>query len=228
MKVQWGSFIVNGRGKIGDQVASENRYGTLLRAKVNPLDPASSYKTLMRGYFTTCSQAWRSLTQAQRNAWNLNSNLFSFMDCFATVRHLSGFNLYMSCNMVRKVTGRALITTPPTPKKIDPISVVSLLADYSAQQIVITLSGFITSSQVLMFYASLGQSAGIGRYYGSYYFLFGLDSYVSTARFMNAQYIARLGAVPAAGKKIFVKLVVMDRDTGLTSLAQYGNCIVVP
>jgi len=228
MKVQYGSFIVNGRGKIGAQVASENHYGSFLREKVIPADPASSYKTLMRGYFTTCSQAWRSLTEAQRKLWNRNTNLFTFQDCFASVRHLSGFNLYMSCNMMRKITGRTLLTVPPVPIKINPVSFVSCTADFSAQTMVITLGSNITSDQVLLFYATPGVSPGLGRYYGSYYFLFGLDSYSSLTRFINVPYIARLGAVPAAGKKIYFKLVVMDRNSGLTSLPQFGSTIVVP
>lgn len=228
MKTQFGAIIVNGRGKIGAEVASENHYGTFLRVKVTPLDPTSSYKTLMRGYFTSVSQSWRNLSESKRLLWNSATANFSFLDCFATVRHLSGFNLFMSCNMMRVITSRSIITVPPVPIKIPSISIVSVVADFSAATMILTLSANLQANQTLLIYSSLPVSPGVSRFYGTFYYLFAIDVYGSLSRFIHQQWTARLGIFPSVGSKLFFKVVVMDRLSGLTSLPSIISTIVAP
>lgn len=227
MKIELGAIVTNVRGSIGDQTASKNRFGNFMRARVIPFEGGSTYKSIMRGYFSTISGSWKLLTQDQRDQWNKNSLLFSFQDCFANLRHLSGFNLFVSCNMFRFITARSLIVLPPVPTRINPVSIISCVADFSTQTVTVTLSGNILASQTLMFYCSLGTSAGVSRYHGTYYYVYALDSYVGLTRSITAQFLARFSAVPAAGQKLFFKSVVFNRFSGLSSLPQYCSTIII-
>ena len=70
MKILWGALVVDGRRKIGGQVASKNRGGAYMRNKVTPVNPQTAAQTAIRNRLAGLSQAWRALTAAQRAAWN--------------------------------------------------------------------------------------------------------------------------------------------------------------
>lgn len=93
MKTKFGAIIVDGRGKIGGHVASKNRGGAYLRTKVTPANAQTSAQNQVRNLFTSLTQGWRGLTQAQRDAWNAAVLDYSRTDIFGDIRNPSGINL---------------------------------------------------------------------------------------------------------------------------------------
>ena len=226
MKANFGSIVVAGRGAIGEKVASRNAYGDFFRARVTPVDNPNAYKTTVRTYFKEASQAWRLLSQAQRDLWNRAVGDFLFTDVFANVKKPSGFNLFVSLCMNRRMSGRANLTTPPQPKNVHPVLITSLFADFSSRVINVTFSKNLNAGQALLVYATPAFSAGISSYYGRWGFIHVLDAYGSLTRSYSSLYIARFGAMPSAGFKIQFKVVTIDRATGLVSLPQTAVTIV--
>ena len=48
MKAKFGSFIVDGRGKVNGHVISKNRAGSYIRTKVTPVNPRSTAQLTQR------------------------------------------------------------------------------------------------------------------------------------------------------------------------------------
>lgn len=115
MKIKWGALMVDGRGKIGGHVASKNRSGAYLRTKVTPVNPQTSFQANVRSLFTSLSQGWRTLTSAQRLAWNNAVALFSTTDIFGDLKNPTGKNLYQKLNTNLSTASIAHIPTPPLP-----------------------------------------------------------------------------------------------------------------
>lgn len=113
MKIKFGALMVDGRGKIGGHVASKNRGGAYLRTKVTPVNPQTAAQSNVRGLFTSISQAWRTLTESARTAWNNAVSNFAKTDVFGDIKNPSGSNLYLKLNQNLALIGQPAITTPP-------------------------------------------------------------------------------------------------------------------
>lgn len=228
MKANYGSIVVAGRGAIGEKVASRNAYGDFFRARVTPIDNPNTFKTTVRTYFKEASQAWRNLTQAQRNLWNRAVGDFLFTDVFANVKKPSGFNLFVSLCMNRRMSGRTNLTTPPTPRYVKPVRIASIVSDFSGSILTLNLADFLGTNQCILIYATPPFSAGISSYYGRWGFIEFLNAYGIKERGMQAKYPARFGVFPPAGSKIQFKVVTMDTTSGIVSLPQVMSTIILP
>lgn len=116
MKIQWGMMMVDGRGKLGGQVASKNRAGAYVRTKVTPDNPQTHSQSVVRSIFSILSKKWsESLTDVQRKQWNTgaSSGEFAKTDVFGNSRNPSGFNLFVGMNSLQQATGGRQIITPP-------------------------------------------------------------------------------------------------------------------
>src|SRR5665647_1050979 len=122
MKTKFGAIIVDGRGKIGGHVASKNRGGSYLRTKVTPVNAQTVAQTGVRSLFATLSQAWKALTQAQRNAWNAAVGDYARTDIFGDIRNPSGANLYQKLNNILTQLGESVLTDPPLPSSTDAVT----------------------------------------------------------------------------------------------------------
>jgi hypothetical protein len=136
MKILWGALVVDGRNKIGGQVASKNRYGAYMRNKVTPVNPQTELQQNVRGRFGARASAWRGLTEPQRQSWIDAAPNFPILDIFGNSKILSGASLYQSLNLNLAQAGQAAITTAPSPVAIT--SLVSLAVEYSSGDINVT------------------------------------------------------------------------------------------
>jgi hypothetical protein len=112
MKILFGSLVVAGSGKIGGHVAAKNRGGAYLRTKISPINRKSSYQQAVKQNLIALSQAWRSLTVSQRDAWNAAVGDYVKTDIFGNLRNPSGFNVFVSCNANLINSGNTQITSP--------------------------------------------------------------------------------------------------------------------
>jgi len=113
--VNLGSIAVEARNKIGDTVYSRNRGGAYIRNKGVLDDPETSYQIAQRDRFTTVSQGWNALTNAQRNTWFQRAPLFPYTDIFGNSRIYSASVLYQKLNTNLLIAEQSMITTAPTP-----------------------------------------------------------------------------------------------------------------
>jgi hypothetical protein len=152
MKIQYGAGIVNGSGKLNGWVASRNRGGAFMRAKVTPLNPSTTAQQNARGILGALSTQWSQLTDAQRLSFNNAVQDFSRTDIFGDVRNPSGINLYVKLNANLINTGRAQIVAAPAKEEIIFSAIDSVTMDVSSQTGTITLADeLLDGSTVLLF-----------------------------------------------------------------------------
>lgn len=223
--MKFGAIVVDGRGKIGGHVASKNRGGAYLRTKVTPVNPQTSYQLGVRNLFTTLSQAWKALTQAQRDAWNAAVSDYARTDIFGDLRNPTGFNLYQQLNNVLVSVGESSLTTPPLPGSTDAIALGALTYTVGAPSLSQAFTGTIGATNYVKVYATAPQSAGRNFVKSQYRLILVMDSGDSSPMDLLSAYQTKFGSVGAIGQKIFIKFVPVNGLTGQVGTASEASAI---
>ena len=138
MKTKFGSIVVDGRNKLGGHVYSKNRSGSYVRTKVTPVNPQSSAQQLVRGRFGAASQAWRGLSEANRQSWIDAAPDFPVFDIFGDSKQLSGSQLYNKLNLNLAQAGQSAIAAAPAPTSIDSLISMALAGAAGTPALTIT------------------------------------------------------------------------------------------
>lgn len=225
MKTLFGSIIVAGSGKIGGHVASKNRHGSYLRTKVSPSQPSSTYSANVRARLASISTGWRSLTQAQRSLWNGAVSDFKRTDVFGNMHNPSGFNLYQMLNNNLVNIGEAVLTTPPTPEAV--AGLVSLRATVvHAGAVTLTFTDAISADTSILVFATPAVSAGKNFVKSEYRQIGVIDNAATSPYVATALYAAKYGAAGEAGKKVFFRLVPVNKTTGQAGQAIEASAVI--
>lgn len=89
-------------GSIGATVFSHNRFGAYIRARSIPVNPNTARQVISRNIARSLSIAWQNtLTQDQRDAWNVYAANVSWQNKLGDTVHLTGLNHYMRSNAPR-------------------------------------------------------------------------------------------------------------------------------
>jgi hypothetical protein len=212
-KVQFSALITDMRNKIGGGVMSKNRAGSYVRSKVSPTQPASTYSANKRSMFTNISQAWRALTQAQRDAWNNAVVNYVRTDVFGNAKKPSGFGLYTSLNNNLQDVGLASLSTPPLPSSVDNITSLSVTAVH-AGALTLTFSPAIAAGMKVKLFATTAISPGKQFVKSELRKIATLASTDSSPYVATTVYGNKFGAVGAAAQKIFIGMVQVNSATG--------------
>lgn len=214
MKTKFGALIVDGRGKIGGHVASSGRGGSYLRTKVTPTNPRSGSQLGIRNRFTFLSQAWRGLTQQQRDAWNAATSAFARTNIFGDLRNPSGINLYQRLNNVLLSIGQAILTDPPAPAEVASVVISSVVPAIGAGEINIQFAPAVPAGTAVKIYATAPQSAGKSFIKSELRLIDVMAAAQVSPRDIMAAWEAKFGQLSGAGQKIFVELVPVNIATG--------------
>ena len=114
------------RGTLAGTVFSKNRGGNYIRQKVTPVNPKTSFQTVVRNRLASFSQGWRALTAAQINAWNAAVAGFAKTNIFGDLRNPTGLQLYVKVNANLVSSGGTAITTPAAPKGVSVVTIGAL------------------------------------------------------------------------------------------------------
>lgn len=226
MKIKWGAFVVDGRGKIGGHVASKNRSGPYLRTKVVPVNVDSVDQKTVRNNFTANSQGWKGITAAQRLAWNRAVGDFQRTDVLGDLRIMSGFNLYCALNGNLRFIGSVPITDPPTPAAVTAFTALSVAQATGAQTTILTYAPAIGANDTCIVQGTAAMSAGktfVKSELRKYDFMLAADV---TPFDNSAEYLLKFGLVGALGTKAFFTMQNVVTLTGLPGAKISASCIV--
>jgi len=226
MKIKWGAFVVEGRGKSGGTVASRNRAGSYFRNKVTPVNPASVSQVAARDRLAGLSQGWRDLTAAQRDAWNQVVSDFAKTDIFGDLKNPTGFNLYQRLNNNLLVVNQSVISDPPAAGDVEAFTSLSVSAESGTQSFALTFAPAISTGFSVKVFATAAQSAGKS-FVKSEYRLIGVltDADTSPVDFLT-EYQAKFGDITATDSKIFVRLVQVNEATGQEGVGLEASAII--
>lgn len=225
MKIKFGMIVTEGRNKIGGHVLSRNRSGAYARTKVTPTNPQTSFQVNVRASIASLASGWRGLTAAQRDSWNAAVKDFTKTDIFGDKMVPSGFNLYMALNQNLYNVGVAAIAAPPVPAAVTSFTSATIAIAKGAATAAATVAATIPATETVIMFATPGISAGRS-YVKSDFRKIGTFT-TGTALDFAAMYVAKFGAIPAAGFKVFAKFVHVNETTGQAGQANMASTIVV-
>lgn len=225
-KVKFGMMMTDARGKIGGQVFSKNRGGAYVRTKVTPSNPQTADQVAQRALLAENSQAWRSLTEAQRLAWNSSVSNFSSTNVFGDIVNPTGANLHTKLNINTALVSGSVLTSPPNPVGVQTPFDVSITAGVASSEM---LLGFgLASVPVgtgLVVEATGQMSAGVYNANNKFRMIGVLPAATATDEDIFALYTAKFGAL-TAGKKLFVRVKLISLTTGEVSQSLVASTIV--
>jgi hypothetical protein len=202
MKIKWGALVVDGRGKIGGQIASKNGAGAYMKNKVTPSNPQTARQTAVRALFGAISAGWSALTTAQIAGWNGAVADWTNTNIFGDLKKPSGKALFQRLNNQAQSAGLSAVLTAPgkldmpnSPVTAVPIGVAATTLD---------LSGADTSASTqVVVWATPPVSAGTKNVKTKLRQIYAVagDSYVAADAF--TAYEAKYGTIEV-GQNIFV------------------------
>lgn len=226
MKVKWsGIAVTDGRGKIGGTVLSKSRAGATARNKVTPINRRSAAQSAVRATFGSFSQLWRTLTTAQRNAWNaLATSGVSYTNIFGDVVRLAGNALYIASNINLSIASVAAISNAPDLSDsaagltgVEPLSDVSS-SNLFPKTAFIGGGNTVPADNVLVVLVTPKLSPGVSFVRSQLRILTVLDAAVDTStENIWAPYTARFGA-PAVGDNIVIQVVTINKLSGFAGV----------
>lgn len=98
-------------GSQAGTTASRNRFGQYLRTRAIPVQPRTPKQTSLRAAFTSASSLWRTLSDAQRTAWNDYAAQLSRTDSLGSSYSPTGAGLFTGSSTLDPISN---ISTPPT------------------------------------------------------------------------------------------------------------------
>lgn len=161
-------------GSIGATVYSHNRFGAYIRARSVPVNPNTARQVAARNATRSISIAWQNtLTQDQRDAWNVYAANVSWTNKLGDTVNLTGLNHYLRSNSIRVQNGIARVDAAPV---IFTLATAELALAVTASEATqdLTIDGdpgaaWIGEADAWQFYSmGIPQSGGIGFFGGPY------------------------------------------------------------
>lgn len=225
MKMKFGAIVVDGRNKIGGHVASKNRNGAYLRTKVTPVNRQSVAQGTVRSRLTNISKTWKTLTQAQRDAWNGAVAAFKKTDIFGDIQNPAGFNLFQKLNNNIITLGGVLSTAVPVVSALDKVNTAALTFTSGTPALSVALGVTSGSDHGYKVYATPPVSAGKNFVKSEYRLIKVGTSAPAASLNILTDYTAVFGSVGAVGSKIFVKIVPCGSASGSEGIAIVASAI---
>jgi hypothetical protein len=165
-------------GSLAGITASHNRGGQYFRARAIPVNPSSVFQQVIRGAMSSLAIRWtNTLTQPQREAWNVYAANVPVTDRLGASRKLTGLNWFAACNTPRIQAGVILptvyIDAAPivmTNADLTPPTIVSATAATEIVSVAFTNTDTWATAVggALLVYCGIPQSPGMLSYKGPY------------------------------------------------------------
>lgn len=225
-KVKFSALIAEMRNKLNGSVFARNRGGAYLRNKVTPTNPQTIAQVGARSLLTSFSQNWRSLTEAQREAWKSVVDQWSTTDVFGDVVNPSGSSLYIRLNINISLAGGTPLSTPPTPVGADALTSLSVAAAAGAGTVAVTFApNAVPAGHALYIEGSPMLSPGISNANSKFRYFATEAAAATSPAAVGTEYIAKFGTL-IAGQKLFIRAKFINSATGEVSQKLVAAAIV--
>lgn len=217
---------VDMRGKLNGSVFSKNKGGAYVRVKVTPVNPQTTSQQNARNRLSTNSQAWRGLTESQRQGWIDAAVNFPYTDIYGNSKQLSGFQLYVKLNTNLALIGEPAIDDAPAPVAIPQLELTSVTADDSANTVIIAGTTPVPADFAMVVMATPNVTPGKSFVKNLFRFISAEPAAATSPFDISAEYTPVFGD-PVVGNKIFVKAFYVSTITGQAGIPVQAQTIVV-
>lgn len=225
-KILTTAIVADIRNKLNGSVFSKNRYGGYVRTKVTPVNPQSSAQQNVRNRLSTNSQAWRGLTEVQRQSWIDAAPNFPFTDIFGNSKILSGSALYVKFNNNLNQIGEAAIATAPSPVAIPALAISGVVADDSANTVIITATTPVPADFAMVVFATPNVTPGKSFVKNQFRFVQAFAAAAAGPFDISAAYVALFGD-PVVDQKVFVQAFYVSTISGQAGIPVQASTIVI-
>ncbi len=109
------NLLAQASGSLDGTVFSHNRFGRYTRNGSRPVNPLSQRQAAIRAAFTAVASRWEStLTQPQRDAWDVYAANIPVTNRLGDEVFLTGFNHYIRSNTAIQQAGGTIVDDGPT------------------------------------------------------------------------------------------------------------------
>jgi hypothetical protein len=227
-RVLFGGGVADIRGKWNGQVFGRNKGGAIMRTKVTPINPNTTFQSTQRAYMSNIAKAWAAnLTDDQRKGWQTYGQILGTMSIFGNRLILSGIAVYQRINRIILAAGGTRIDDAPTSNDIQNITSGGLAVSSGGGTLTFTFAPTpYSAGQGLYIFSTPPMSPGILNFTPQLRLIGYFDTAASPLN-ITAAWVARFGAVPAApGQAIGLSVRALDIGTGAVSAAANFQAIV--
>jgi len=222
--IKMGAVVTDIRNSLGGHVFSRGRSGAIMRTKVTPLNPQTTFQQASRAKLAAISTQWRGLTEARRIAWNNAVENFLGTNVFGDSVRPTGKNLFTGLNINLLNVGEVVIPDPPLPVE----SVSPTISAFVATAGVPALSyDFVNVSagQTILVSCTTSLSPGVFFVSSEFRVVTTTDQAVAGTIDILAAYNARFGAL-VAGTKLFLRTTPISVVSGQAGVEEVLSVIV--
>lgn len=229
--IRFSNLVNDIRGAAGGNVFARNRSGAYVRNRTTPLNPQSTGQQIARAAFGGLSQAWRTLTEAQRQAWADAAPEYPYLNKLGESRVYSGEQLYMKLNRNLQAAGQSLINEPLAPMGVD--SVNGLTMDVDVNGLAVNLTGTlesVDSASTIVIQASAPLSAGKSTVPRSAFknIATATEAEIVVETDYSTEYQAVFGSFAGQeGAKVFFRVYSVNNATGQASAPFIASTVIV-
>lgn len=228
-KVKFSAFVSDIRNKSNGSVFSKNRYGSIIRNKVTPVNPQTQAQQQARSSLGNLSSSFRALTLDQIKGWNAAGPNFPFTDIFGDVKHLSGQTLFVKLNANLEKIGQPRVLTAPQPSGFpelpNVVATAIVVGDNLGDLEISTDLEQLPVGFDLVAYATPSISKSISFVKNRFRFL-GEAALVDGTASLTALYSGRF-PTPLVGDIVHIKVALINTATGQQSIPIIVSTVVV-
>lgn len=218
---------VDMRNKLNGSVFSKNRYGGYVRTKVTPVNPQTDAQQAARNRLSTNSQAWRGLTEDQRQGWIDAAVNFPFTDIYGNTKTLSGQALYVKLNNNLNLIGQVAISDAPAPVAIPAIDTAVLTAAAGVAAVSLAFTPDPSPADFALTVEATGNvTPGKMFVKNLFRFIAQNDNQASPYNLLTA--FQAVHGNPVEAQKIFVRVRLISLITGQSGIPLTTMAIVAP
>ena len=225
-KILTTAIVADIRNKLNGSVFSKNRYGAYVRTKVTPVNPQTTAQQAQRNKLSTNSQAWRGLTEGQRQGWIAAASSFPATDIFGNPKVLSGNALYVKLNNNLHTLGLPSISDAPAPVAIPALSLTNLQAISGTNSVSLTFDpAAIPADFSMVIEATPQMGAGISFVKNRYRQLVVKPAATTSPVDISDEYVIANGAL-TLGQKVFMRAFLVSNITGQAGIPVSISAVV--
>lgn len=192
-------------GSKAAETHSRNRYGQYVRNRSIPVNPNTTYQGQQRARFGDNSQAWRSLTDAQRAGWESLGLQMQRTDALGQTYTLTGQQAYIAVNNNNLDAGNAVVSAAPAIVSPTGLLTATITSTGGTLSLAYTATP-LSAGNRLFVYASPQRSAG-RKFEGDLRLIHVSAAAAASPANILSAYTTRFG-VPVVGNKVFFSLQV--------------------
>jgi len=206
LKLKMSGLLAGMNGKLGGSKVFKGAHDTLLVNITRPKNRNTAAQASIRADMRSMAATWRTLTEAQRLAWNSFGSTMSRKNKLGTAHKSAGFNAFIAENQRNQFVapGAAVVTNPyPSNPVITPLNCANPVAVGGATPSLVIDVPLIPTGQVLVLYGTPPESAGRYNVKGQYHpFTTFVAGAAVPAKDILGVYTGTFGT-PVTGKKIY-------------------------